>query len=387
VENRSVSRTASKLPAQLRAPAVFVLVFLLLNVWIYSRHESLKAEKLANLMTETSLEDPNEVPRRDRSCGENLPEYWRYIPDARQTRLAYLVGMSQQHAIYQRKQGDHYTSELLDDALAPRGVRVYGLAAPNLDNEEALLYLLATASSPATHPSAFIYGLCFDKFRNVDLRPKLQAFLHDRPELVQAWRDTATKYVATYPAASRKMLETLAAVSTPQNVAAAHDTFEAQLRAAVARVLPVVDARTEVNALIQNQLYETRNWVLGIKSSTKRPIIQARYDLNREFLGLLSAEARARGIAFLPYVIPLNPVAENPYVESEYSAFKDWYAGFSREHEIPFVNLERLVPSREWGVWHGGPDFKHFDANGHRRTAAALAASFGDQLSAGRTPK
>jgi hypothetical protein len=363
-----------------RAPIVFFCVFAWFNSIVDSHAARMRAEQVRDRMADASLDDPNEVPRRDRSCGESVEEYWKYIPDARSHRLALLVGMSQQHSIYERKQGQRLTSELMDDELAPQGVRVFGLAAPNLNNEEALLYMLATGADPRTRPHAFIYGVCFDKMRNIDLRPRLQTFLQGRPELLEIWRETATRYATRYPTATSKMLQTLEQISQPQVAASAEDTVERRLRNRLASVLPVVEHREALNGWIQQKLYELRNLVLNIKTSSKRPIMAARYDLNREFLGILAEEAKAKQIDLLPYVIPLNPLSETPYVPSEYAAFKSWFAELGREHNLFWKNLESLVPSEEWGVMFGEPDFKHFRYAGHVRTARELSAVFRERL-------
>ena len=109
--------------------------------------------------------------RFDRSCGEDLAAFWKYLPDATNCRLAIHCGMSQSYAINERVPGDQTIPEWMDNALASKGTRVFGLAAPNICNEEVLFLLLATLSDPKTRPAAFIFGTCFDKFRNVDLRP------------------------------------------------------------------------------------------------------------------------------------------------------------------------------------------------------------------------
>jgi len=86
-------------------------------------------------------------------------------------RLVVLSGMSQMYAINDPQEGDQTISEWLDDALSAQGARVWGMAAPNLSNEEALFQLVMLLQDPVTRPHSFIYGICFDKFRNIDLRP------------------------------------------------------------------------------------------------------------------------------------------------------------------------------------------------------------------------
>lgn len=123
-------------------------------------------------------------------------------------------------------------------------------------------------------------------------------------------------------------------------------------------------------------LFSLRNRVLGIRPTSKRPVIPYRYDLNREFLGLIADEAARNDVRLILYVIPLNPLSENPYVPGEYAAFKTWLEAFARERRIAFADLERAVPEEHWGEFMGGPDFKHFRGEGHRITAAAILARF-----------
>src|SRR5208282_3893437 len=133
----------------------------------------------------------------------------------------------------------------------------------------------------------------------------------------------------------------------------------------------------DLNATMQQSLFLLRNLLLGIKPTSKRPIIKGRYDMNREFLQMMIDRCEMAGVCFVPYIIPLNPLAENPYIPEEYKAFKDWLREIAEKRRLPFANLEDLVPSDEWGVFMGGPDFKHFKGSGHRRTAAKLREVFG----------
>ncbi len=175
------------------------------------------------------------------------------------------------------------------------------------------------------------------------------------------------------------MLSSLKGIESA-SLKAGDNNFEAQLRQRASGVLPLVAARTAINAQLFSSLFELRNWVLHIKASTKRPIIGARYDLNREFMDLLADEASARGIKLLPYVIPVNPTAETPYVESEYAAFKAWFAEYARGHALPSADLDDIVPPSEWGIRNGEPDFKHFKGAGHRVTAEAVVQAFKAEL-------
>jgi hypothetical protein len=344
-------------------------------------HGDLEAQRKGNLLLVLA---PKENARYDASQGERLEDYWGKIPNAEVQPLVILTGMSQLFSINEEKPGDQTTAEWLDDTLAPNGVRVFGLAAPNLTNEEALFYLLATASTPQTHPAAFIYAICFDKMRNVDVRSGLKRFLQSRPALKDVWAEACQGRADRYPVACEEMKATLASLKEPEEKAnaSASETFEGDARAAAARVLPMVADRQNLNSLVTLNIYFLRNKIFNIKSSSKRPIIPSRYELNQQFLQLLVELAREKNVKLLFYVIPINPLSENPYVPEQYAAFKKWVETLARDHGVAFANLENVVRSEDWGhaFDYKEPDFKHYKGEGHRATADALMEVFGPAL-------
>jgi hypothetical protein len=356
-----------------KGPAPWVAVmFLLCNVWVARLEQTLRQQRDDNLLrTSHGEKGPGNVPRFDWSTGENLAEYLPYVPDARKQPLVVVSGMSQMFAINEKVPGDKTISELLDDELSRSGIRAFGLAAPNLDNEEAVLLLLASLAKPETQPRVFLYGVCFDKFRNVDLRPGYLSLLVADPALQSIWRAAcAPALAAKYPVACEKTARSLE--SARETTSADPDDVEHRLRNSVAKVVPAVRSHTELNGMLSLVGFLIRNWVFNIKPTSKRPIIGSRYELNQQFLGLLADLARANGTEPMFYVIPLNPLADNPYIPEQYQQFKTWLARFVQERHIPFTNLENEVPSQHWGEFMGGPDFKHFKGEGHRITAAAI---------------
>ncbi len=370
-----------------RGPLVWVLGLFVLANFVAARFEkTLIAEGKRNLLLipapANSAPDSDKnlrMVRYDVSVGRDLDHYWAAVPDAASQPLVVLCGMSQMYAINEFKSGDKTISELMDDETAPKGVRVFGLAAPNLCNEEAMLLLLSTLSSPHTKPNVFVYGVCFDKYRNIDVRPSYQAHLLRDRELQALWQTTATEFRKDDPLATQKMLSSLRDVlATEKKVSEAG--METRLRGFVARYVPIVAVRKELNATIQQRLYEARNRLLNIKPTTKRPIIQARYDLNKEFLRMMAEVSKHNRVRLVLYVIPLNPQAENPYVPEQYRQFKTWLERFCRDQNVPFANLEGIVPRDDWGLFQGGPDFKHFKEEGHRLTSRAILDQFGNVI-------
>jgi hypothetical protein len=367
-----------------RGPGPWIAFFMVaLNVIIWSWDGVIPAKQQQNYMlnpTQVQALDPASglfpdrgQVRYDLSSGNDLARYWPAIPDAVVQPLVVICGMSQMYTINEAKAGDEIIAEHLDDHLAPKGVRVFGLAAPNLCNEEGLLLLLSVLSDPHTKPKAFIYGVCFDKFRNLDIRPTLQSFMSAKPALVDAWKAAAADYTDHFPMATQKMRQSVADAG---NRAKQEEGFEPWLRSRLADGVPMIAARQELSAQLQLQLYFLRNLVLDIKATDKRPVIQSRYELNWEFLKLMVELARRENVGLILYTIPLNPKAETPYVPSQYEEFKRELESYCNHERIPYANLENTVPHGLWGLFNGGPDFKHFKEAGHQMTAQALLDHF-----------
>jgi len=363
-----------------RGPAPVCLAFLVaVNLWIVHVERQLQAERRANLLTGAIAGRATGRPRFDWSVGEDLGRYWGDIPDATEHPLVIVSGMSQMYAINDPHPGDEVISEHLDDALARQGARAFGLAAPNMDNEEALLDLVAVSLEARTKPATFLYGVCFDKFRNTGLRPGLARFLQERPGLRDAWERVCASRADRYPMACSAMRASVDGATEP---GAEREDLDAEhrLRAAIGRVVPMVGASADLNGIAQYDIYLFRNWLFRIRSSSKRPMLASAFRTNREFLGLMADVAKENGVTLALYVIPLNPMAQNPYIPEEYASFKTWLQTFASERGLPFANLEDVVPHDDWGLSNGEPDFKHFRERGHERTAAALLDRFGPVL-------
>jgi len=357
----------------------FFLWIIVFNSAICVWKNDLERNRQQNLLQRQRVASSGDaMPRYDLSTGEDTANYLRFVPDALRQRLIILSGMSQMYAINDQKDEDQTISEWMDDLLKASGSRVFGLAAPNICNEEVLMLLLAMTKNASTKPAVFIYGLCFDKFRNVDLRPGYKALLRSDPDLIIKWESLANEYRDKYPKATDKMLSTLKSLNEEKKKA--NNSVETDIRRYLSKLVPIIGARGDLNAWFQVQLYLLRNKLFKIKPTSKRPQIPSRYQMNKEFLALFLDEAKEQDVIPIIYIVPLNPQAENPYIPEEYESFKTWAKALCEEQHIPFDNLESVIPHEDWGEILGGPDFKHFRGEGHRRTAEELVRRFRSYL-------
>lgn len=127
-------------------------------------------------------------------------------------------------------------------------------------------------------------------------------------------------------------------------------------------------SRGAIRSLLNTQLYFFRNWVFGIKPTTKRKKIDVAYSRNLIALKDIASFCESHDIKLFFYIAPLRQDIEMPYVKSEYDNFKK---DVSEIHQT--YNLENIVPGKYWGETNGDwVDFMHFRGEGHILLAKEL---------------
>ncbi|MEO7359777.1 MAG: hypothetical protein ABI120_05570 [Gemmatimonadaceae bacterium] len=357
-----------------------LLCFVALNLALYPLNSYFERQRRNNLMqSERALSGSQEIPRYDWSVGGEQQKYWAYMPDARQQPLVVLDGMSQIYAINEEQPGDRITSEILDDSLQGSGTRVFSIAAPNLNHEELLFHLHALTRDSATTPRLLVFGVCFDKMRNMEVRETMRDVLAEVPALDSAWRHSGDSLQAEFPELAKQMMRTLEGARSRQTLRF-DQRVEQSLVNNVSEILPVVAIRSDLRTFLYERAYLLRNWMFGIKTSTKRPILADRYTLNQQALVAAVRYAKQHGMRVLLYVIPLNRSAETPYITEQYNGFKSWLQETAITERAAFADLDTAVPDASWGLLYGQPDFKHFKEAGHVATAKALLPLIRAQL-------
>lgn len=134
--------------------------------------------------------------------------------------------------------------------------------------------------------------------------------------------------------------------------------------------------RPKLRARIFNYLYQIRNTILGINSSSIRKIIPGRYDKNIKSLNAILDLASRYQVQVMLYIAPLRNDVKTPYNLNEYNSFKSNVLLIAQKHKVALLNFEGLIPSELWGSRPSNYytdnldlDFMHFQEGGHRLLA------------------
>jgi hypothetical protein len=148
---------------------------------------------------------------------------------------------------------------------------------------------------------------------------------------------------------------------------------EQALTSRLASVSDLWAKRPDLRVKVLIDLYLLRNAVFGIKATTVRKMIPLRYARNMQALETILSDADINGIPVLVYIAPLRPDVAAPYDPLQYSEWKDEVFRLAKRHHARLMNLETLVPAKEWGTYSGDEvDFMHFKGPGHAMVADAL---------------
>lgn len=285
------------------------------------------------------------------------------------------LGNSQLHAITKYQEGDRVAPEIVHEMLRERNRFLFAVSQPKGNLQEHLLLLAYLL--PIVRPTALVLPVVFDNFRDVGIRDTLLNALND-PEVMTLLRRSA---------AGAKIVEANREAANKDagrgDLAGLHDTAQERVEAALTlwleRHWQLWASRPEARGKLMTSLYNIRNWVFGIKSTTIRRVIPGRFEENWAVLEALVQLARAHDVAVYLYIPPLRGDVARPYPEAEYAAFrKKIFDEFDRGAGISVSDLEGAVPDHDWSARGRDSmgeeilDFMHLTGTGHRYLAHAI---------------
>jgi hypothetical protein len=296
-----------------------------------------------------------------------------YLPKKEPARRNIVwIGNSQQHAINQPKAGDELASVILHMQLNghqwPGDRPVFGLSYPNLGYAEIFSLIYALSRLPDRKPDVVILGLRFQDTKEIGYRKEFLDLLDWEARDMQL-----TKFLTTKQ--ERKAIDHLQGELGKRSLQQAEEnTIENMLSSLTGAILPAYRHREQLQSLVLTKLYWARNFALGIKTSSKRPLLKGRYETALQYLTLSFETARQSGMRLFVYNIPMRPGVETPYVQSEYEGFRQNIRSLCQEYCANFKDYDDLIPEQEWGIWDGSGeiDYMHFTGEGHKRLAKTI---------------
>jgi hypothetical protein len=286
-------------------------------------------------------------------------------PATPRPRRVLWLGNSQLHAINQFRTGDHLGPYWLAESC---DCDPLGISLPNASLQE---HLVLTHTITARLPvSAVVVKLVFDDLREDGLRDDLAPMLSTEVRQSLGQSDIGAALMRNWDEKSRAGG---GADKTKGLEGFAQKYVEDQLVDGLAALVPLWADRPHLRSRLFADLYDARNWALGITPSTVRRVIKLRFEKNMRAFEALIEYTRKADVPLLVYIAPIRQDVPLPY---EVEAYRRWVADVARiaaDRGFRFLNLERLVPAHQWGsVRKGDIDFMHFQGSGHKLLADAL---------------
>jgi hypothetical protein len=297
-------------------------------------------------------------------------------------RAALWLGNSQLHAINQYQAGEENGPAILFRQLKSRGLDLLTFSQPNANLQEH--YVLFTYLQKRLPIQLLILPVVFDDMREDGIRPTIASALRD---------SSTTAVLETTDIGNRILANNILAVDDEgKETAGVRDTIQEYSEKALNNWLnknfSAWADRVEMRGSLFVELYKLRNFLFGIKATSKRRIIKARYIDNLAALQAMLSRASELHIDVLLYVVPLRNDVESPYDESEYKRFKQDIKTLAEANRAELVNLEDVVPANFWGEKASTTlnddvelDFMHFQGAGHELLATALHEAIKENIS------
>ncbi len=268
-------------------------------------------------------------------------------------------GNSQSHSLNSYKIGKDHLFIYFVAKKFPK-YNVVNLSAPNANLQEMFLGLVNAEKVFGKKIKTVFFSTVFDDTREDGIRPKMASLMQEN------------KHILIKYSSGKLMLGNTDGTKKESNNT--NDTLLFKFRAENAlngfaeEYSKIYESRGKIRSQLYTQLYFFRNWVFGIKPTSKRKKIDVAYARNLTALKDIAIFCKNHNIELFFYIAPLRQDMEMPYVKSEYDNFKK---DVSEIHQT--YNIENIVPGKYWGETNGDwVDFMHFKGEGHILLAKEL---------------
>src|SRR5262249_30351547 len=131
--------------------------------------------------------------------------------------------------------------------------------------------------------------------------------------------------------------------------------------------LPLFRERKSLYGIFLTDFIAARNKVLGVSTSTRRPMQPSMYSTNVEIIEATLRFLASRNVHAVIYFAPIRPIEPNPYDPTDVKRFRRDMADVCARNRAVFLDYSGLVPEEMWTnypdstVGKGGQrDYAHF---------------------------
>jgi hypothetical protein len=323
-------------------------------------------------------------------------------PDGNHTELLF-IGNSQTIAIMDQTPGDMITPQWLQVLLARQNsaarkdserakpIEVNLGSLPNITAPELLIQLVAAGERSPRQADILIVSAVLEEFRGLGIRDEVVQ-LASEPEvltrlssLVEQGSDLSTVHTSLQPLLN-------SSVSSASTVAtdSSHSSYAQRLERRLQRSsesVPLFADRDNLRGQVSLGYHEWRNQLLGITTSSVRPVPDSSYRATLEMIELALRYAQSAKIRVVLYLAPIRPIQPNPNLPSDVARFRRDVPALCRRYDAKCLDYVDLVPEELWTNYpdsavgsKGERDFAHFTGSAHKLLAEKLMADLGSQL-------
>ena len=306
----------------------------------------------------------------------------------RMSKRVVLMGNSQTYSIILAPDEDvpsqspkTYVDLLATNIGAQGGWSLYSLSAPNLSYPEALWYVEYLSAVSETHPTELVLQLNYESFRKSGIRDGMLELLEE-PRFASAIDELASSsapYAAVMAEAKRRYAELKRErTGNGDRQRTPEDNYGQRVERNLREWLSAQqgwEAKHLAKKDFLNLLYLSRVYLLRITPTTPRALGGATYEINVACLDSLAAECRANRIVLKLFLAPQNPHAQLWRTTADRAKYRGTARKIAERYALTLVDLESVVPARDWGFWADGPDPIHFGVRGHQVMAEAVLRS------------
>ncbi len=311
-------------------------------------------------------------------------------------RLLYL-GNSQLTEIRDPRPGDLSSPQWLQLLLAQKlrparqSIEVDGASFGGMNIAEGFIVLVAAEEQSSHPPEVALLSVMLDQFRSVGLREEVQR-LADLP----AVKDRLGSLVGPNAdlAEGCKILNSVisAASKSPANSPGVSraDSVSRKVEKTLERWaerMPVFARREDLLRLFITTLLRWRNRLLGITSTSIRPVPPPAYAASLQFLELCLRYAHSQKVLLVVYLGPVRRRQPGNYLPSELVRLRHDISALCHRCGTTCLDYVDLVPEGSWSNYPenpeglgGQPDFGHLTGAGHKLLADRLLADLVGRL-------